>query len=135
MNTLEQDHIVRFLTAFQRREKGHLLHYVIFEWADGGDLSDFWQEIARPELSPSMVLWAITQLHGLAGAMNAARSLKFHHASSVMRSDVHARIRPDKLLWFRHQGGELGTLKFSDWVEVKKIEKSNVQDYITGRSR
>ncbi|KAJ0383086.1 hypothetical protein COL922a_011208 [Colletotrichum nupharicola] len=37
MNKLEQLHIVRFFTAFKRGIPGNESHYLMFEWADGGD--------------------------------------------------------------------------------------------------
>jgi serine/threonine protein kinase len=38
MNELNHEHIVRFITAFRRGSLKDPQHYLIFEWANGGNL-------------------------------------------------------------------------------------------------
>lgn len=112
MNKLKQDHIVRFITAFRRGEQSDLEYYVVFEWADGGNLGGLWDTYPEPELSASRTKWAITQLHGLAQALAAA-----HYLEDGM-SYRHGDLKPANILWF-HDGSEYGTLKIGDWGEAK----------------
>jgi serine/threonine protein kinase len=112
MNELEQEHIVRFITAFQRGNPGDLEHYVVFEWADGGNLRDLWDTDPRPELTASRMKWWIEQLHGLAQALTAA------HYMANGASYRHGDLKPANILWFPG-AHEYGILKIGDWGEAK----------------
>lgn len=116
MNELDQAHIVRFITAFQRGEAEDLEDYVVFEWADGGNLSDFWKGHPREELSAPLIQWVIGQLHGLAQALRAA------HFLDNGFSFRHGDLKPANILWFRGGSG-YGTLKIGDWGEAKLQEQ------------
>jgi serine/threonine protein kinase len=108
MNSLQNDHIVRFMTAFTRGEYDNLEHYVMFEWADGGNLDNFWDEYSIPSLSVSLMKWVVKQLHGLAQALAAAHFIRYRHGD----------LKPANILWFRGGGGH-GILKLGDWGEAK----------------
>jgi serine/threonine protein kinase len=115
MNELRQSHIVRFITAFQRGKQDDMEHYVIFEWADGGNLGDFWRfwdEQPGPRLTPSTMWWVVKQFHGLAQALKSA------HYLAGGASYRHGDLKPANILWFREPGG-YGQLKIGDWGEAK----------------
>jgi serine/threonine protein kinase len=112
MNELRQSHIVRFITAFQRGKQEDLEHYVVFEWADGGNLRNLWDSDPRPKLTPSRMRWWIGQLYGLAQALDAAHNMK----NGV--SYRHGDLKPANILWFPGTDG-YGTLKIGDWGEAK----------------
>lgn len=114
MNTLNQDHIVRFITAFRRRKKNEQEHYLMFEWADGGNLRDLWKAKPQPALTASLVKAVIKQLLGLAEALCAA-----HYLNTTGSSYRHGDLKPANILWF-HAGGEIGKLKIGDWGEAKE---------------
>lgn len=76
MNELNSDHIVRFITAFRRGDEKDLEYYVAFEWADGGNLGNLWDNVPEPELSAPRMRWAIKELHGLAQALAKAHYLE-----------------------------------------------------------
>jgi serine/threonine protein kinase len=116
MNELGQDHIVRFITAFQRGEPEDLEHYVVFEWATGGNLGNLWDKLPTPQLSASLMKWVINQLHGLAQALAAAHYMK----NNV--SYRHGDLKPDNILWFG-DSSDYGTLKIGDWGEAKSHEQ------------
>jgi serine/threonine protein kinase len=108
MNTLENNHIVRFMTAFTRGRLDNLEHYVMFEWADGGNLDNLWDEFSTPTLSVALIEWVVKQLHGLAKALAAAHEIIYRHGD----------LKPANILWFR-EGDGYGILKIGDWGEAK----------------
>jgi serine/threonine protein kinase len=119
MNQLRQEHIVRFITAFRRKgTSDDIEHYVMFEWADGGNLSDLRAAYPNPELTAARIKWVIRQLYGLAQALSKAHYLEDEG------SYRHGDLKPANILWFRRGDTEFGTLKIGDWGEAK--EHANV---------
>ncbi|KAF2683626.1 hypothetical protein K458DRAFT_304318 [Lentithecium fluviatile CBS 122367] len=119
MNSLGQDHIVRFITAFRRGKKNSPEHYLVFEWADGGDLVGLWESNPQPILTASLVKAVIKQLLGLAEALDAAHYLKDENGNYSGASYRHGDLKPQNILWFRDSDG-IGTLKIGDWGEAKR---------------
>lgn len=113
---LKQEHIVRFVTAFRREDAGKLAHYLLCEWADGGNLLEFWASIPKPELSASLIQDATKQLWGLARAICAA-----HYLQKLRHGD----LKPENILRFRGKG-VIGTLKIGDWGLAKFKDDSTV---------
>lgn len=118
MNTLNQDHIVRFISAFRWGKPDALGYYLIFEWADGGNLHDFWKATPKPEPTASLVKAVVTQLLGLAQALSAAHYLTDGGAYSGA-SYRHGDLKPANILWFRDGSDQIGKLKICDWGEAK----------------
>lgn len=116
MNELGQEHIVRFITAFRRRKEHNIEeHYVVFEWANGGNLRDVWNKTSSPDLTSSLLKDAVEQIHGLAMALEAA-----HNLNKTEASYRHGDLKPENILVFKRNGDEvLGTLKIGDWGEAK----------------
>jgi serine/threonine protein kinase len=118
MNELNQEHIVHFVTAFRRRkENGGEEHYLMFEWADGGNLRSLWKDNPFPLLTASLVKDAIKQILGLARALEAA-----HNLNTTGASYRHGDLKPENILLFSG-GGSIGTLKIGDWGEAKEHEQ------------
>jgi serine/threonine protein kinase len=118
MNELNQKHIVRFVTAFRRhRENDGKEHYLIFEWADGGNLRSLWKSTSSPVLTALLVKDAIKQILGLARALEAA-----HNLNRTGASYRHGDLKPENILLFSG-GGSLGTLKIGDWGEAKEHDQ------------
>jgi serine/threonine protein kinase len=115
MNELGQKHIVRFITAFQRGKQEDLEHYVVFEWADGGNLRNLWDKYPIPDLSARRMNWWIRQLHGLSQALAAAHYMEDGH------SYRHGDLKPANILWFPGTD-DYGILKIGDWGEAKSHE-------------
>jgi serine/threonine protein kinase len=114
MNNLNQEHIVHFVTAFRRRKtSGDAEHYLIFEWADGGNLHTLWNSIANPTLIVSLVKDTLKQILGLAKALEAA-----HNLNKTGASYRHGDLKPENILVFSGNGS-IGTLKIGDWGEAK----------------
>jgi serine/threonine protein kinase len=119
MNTLHQDHIVRFITAFRRGSSEMPEYYLMFEWADGGNLHDLWRTIPEPSLTAPTVKWVIRQLHGLAKALSAVHCPKSAQGDTGA-SWRHGDLKPENILWFRDDNRDrIGTLKIGDWGEAK----------------
>ncbi|KAI4694796.1 hypothetical protein J4E81_006397 [Alternaria sp. BMP 2799] len=114
MNQLEEDHIVLFMTSFQGGTQESPEYYVLFEWADGGNLSDFWKHYDL-DRTASLMKWVMEQLCGLAKALSRAHNLE--NGASYRHGD----IKPGNILWFRGsaESGEYGILKIGDWGEAK----------------
>jgi serine/threonine protein kinase len=115
MNELNQEHIVRFITAFRRpRKHGGSEHYMIIEWADGGNLRSMWKRKPSPNLTVTLIKDAMFQILGLARALEAAHNLDINGVSYC-----HGDLKPENILCFDN-GRAIGTLKIGDWGQVKE---------------
>lgn len=113
MNEKCNDHILRFITAFTRGDsfENRSYYYLVFEWAEGGSLEDLWKEVTRPHLNPDLMAEAVTQLRGLASAIQVT------HVQAWMR---HGDLKPENILRFRPTSTAIfGTLKIGDWRLAK----------------
>lgn len=116
MNELQQDNIVRFITAFRRIKRHGDEHYVIFEWADGGNLQNLWDTTPSPVLTGSLIRLVVEQIHGLAAALSAAHNLG--GPDTLGASYRHGDLKPENILVFKTEG-PIGKLKIGDWGEAK----------------
>jgi serine/threonine protein kinase len=115
MNELNHKHIVRFITSFRRRDTSdEIEHYVMLEWADGGNLRDFYAAYPNPDITAKLVKWVVRQLHGLAQVLSKAHNLKDDG------SYRHGDLKPANILWFKEGDTKFGTLKIGDWGEAKE---------------
>jgi serine/threonine protein kinase len=116
MRSLGEEHIVNFITAF--RLLGQDEHYLMLEWADGGNLRNLWERFPRI-LTPELVKDVFEQLLGLSRALD-----KVHNPDNEA-SDNHFRhgdLKPENILWFKDESGstKLGILKIGDWGLAKQ---------------
>lgn len=116
MNDLQQENIVRFITAFRRKKRYGDEHYVMFEWADGGNLQNLWDKTPSPALSGSLIRLVLEQIHGLANALSAAHNLG--GSDTLGASYRHGDLKPENILVFKNDG-PIGQLKIGDWGEAK----------------
>jgi serine/threonine protein kinase len=121
MNELpNQNNIVEFVTAFRRcrishgEESIHEEHYLMFEWADLGNLGSLWEETEEHELTSKLVKDVVNQLWGLSSALKAA-----HYLDSTDSSIRHGDLKPENILRFS-SASSIGTLKIGDWGEAKR---------------
>lgn len=121
MNSLNEPKIVQFLTAFARGDPGSQKHYLMFEYATGGNLRQLWKTVLRPKLTPQLVYDAVHQLQGLADALQAA-----HDPTIGQLRFRHGDLKPENILWFKDASSTgdsgLGTLKIADWGLAKQHE-------------
>jgi serine/threonine protein kinase len=125
MNGLNQDHIVRFVTAFRRKSNFGNEHYLIFEWADGGNLCDLWRRMPSPVPTAQVIKDIVKQILGLAKALEAA-----HNLNETGASYRHGDIKPENILVFRGKTSvssdeeSIGTFKIADWGEAREHEQA-----------
>lgn len=101
---LHNPNIIQFMAAVTRDHE----RFLMFEWADGGNLREFWSR--TPRLTRPFVKNVIAQLRGLAHALEEMHSLKYRHGD--MKPENILRIKPDA-----NQAAstlDVGTLKICD---------------------
>lgn len=123
-------HLVTLLTTFTFQQR----YYLLFEWAEGGNLEDLWRVIQQPNirLDQTWVLWLAEQCQGL------AEGLRGIHNTQVSRNEEsqdyltvsnsgdsfpekncgrHGDIKPHNVLWFRQGDNDHGhgVLRISDF--------------------
>lgn len=93
--------IIKFITAISRDYE----RYLMFEWANGGNLREFWIN-DRPRLTKPMVKDILIQIRGLADALEEIHSKGFRHGD----------IKPENVLRVKTPGNDsaVGTLKICD---------------------
>ncbi|RFN49035.1 het-domain-containing protein [Fusarium flagelliforme] len=116
MRALREEHIVNFITAFRF---GQDEHYLILEWADGGNLRTLWESFTQP-LTAELVRDAFDQLLGLSRAL-----FRVHNPMDENKLYQHFRhgdLKPENILWFKDSSDStrIGTLKIGDWGLAKQ---------------
>ncbi|KAI2607929.1 hypothetical protein GGR54DRAFT_652019 [Hypoxylon sp. NC1633] len=99
-------HVVKLLTAFRHGA----CYYLVFPWADGGDLRSLWNENPSPVLDRALLSWVTEQFLGMATALR-----QIHHERRVLPTmegendnsatvsyyGLHGDIKPANILWFK----------------------------------
>jgi serine/threonine protein kinase len=96
--------IIKFMAAITRNYE----RYLMFEWANGGNLRQFWVN-EKPHLTRRLVKDVIGQLHGLASALSKIHFNKLRHGD----------LKPENILRVKNSGNQssgidIGTLKICD---------------------
>lgn len=89
LRQLSHKHLIRAIAYYTKGDK----HYVMFPWARGGNLRDFWKK-DPPPLNPQYLEWVFGQLTGLAEAI-----VKLHH-SHTSQHWRHGDLKPENILCF-----------------------------------
>lgn len=91
------------LQELSKRNHPHLIHriatvthgkrfLILSDWADGGDLKTFWEQTPKPIVDPPLVSGVVTQLCGLASAIELMHN--GYHAGTLSRSVSHSPLSP-----------------------------------------
>ncbi|EWZ85597.1 serine/threonine protein kinase [Fusarium oxysporum f. sp. lycopersici MN25] len=96
MRHLDHNHLIQAI-AFYRKGPNNCL---VFPWARGGDLANFWRTDAS-NLDEDLVEWALAQIEGICHGI-----MSLHDES--MR---HGYLKPEKILHFPQKSGGHGLLK------------------------
>ncbi|KAF4488648.1 Mitogen-activated protein kinase kinase kinase 6 [Colletotrichum fructicola Nara gc5] len=107
--SLKHKHIIERIAAITRGEN----RYFMFQWADGGNLRDFWKSHPTPEFDANLVRESVTQLRGLADALAALHNYK---GEGNYR---HGDLKPENILRFEDKTF-VGTLKIADMGLAKR---------------
>lgn len=123
---------MQLLTAF--KYKGD--YYLLFPWAEGGNLEDLWRSNEDPPMSKEVVLWVSKQCYGIATGLHEIHERQLSNRSqispgqhkdnslltvpsSIRREEygLHGDIKPQNILWFIESSKSLGegVLKISDF--------------------
>lgn len=89
---------------------------MLFRWANG-NLREFWESDPSPEQSHSQVRWMLAQLCGIADGL---RNIHGKIPSSKLSTNEktagrHGDIKPENILWLRHDGSNNTHLLISDF--------------------
>ncbi|KAF7539408.1 hypothetical protein G7054_g2157 [Neopestalotiopsis clavispora] len=105
LNGLNNDHLIKCITTYQQGKS----HYVVFPWAEGGNLREFWATQSKAPRDIHLVMWTLRQMLGLANA------LKQLHIFTHEQNCRHGDLKPENILHFREAAqSEYGTLVISD---------------------
>ena len=111
ISDLDHENLIKRIAAITRGRQKLLL----FLWADGGNLRDFWKELPEPQLTPTLVKDIIYQLRGMAEALD-----KLHHFKHQYHYR-HGDIKPENILHFPDstKRSPIGIFKISDLGSAK----------------
>jgi serine/threonine protein kinase len=105
LRELNHPNLIRHIAAITRGDK----HFLMFYWAQGGNLRDFWRRDKTPNVTPELVRDVLQQLRGMAEALQ-----KLHE----FRGEGHFRhgdIKPENILAFPSPApSQTGIFKISD---------------------
>lgn len=105
---IENAHLIQHLVTFERGPR----YYVIFPWANGGSLSDFWQSTNFENGTGKLTLWVLRQMLGVTSAIASLHAINCRHGD----------LKPENILHFRGKDAELGTLVIAD-VGVSRVHR------------
>ncbi|KAI0437012.1 kinase-like protein [Xylaria telfairii] len=113
---LKHPHLIRHIATIQHGE----LYYVIFPWADGGNLSDFWKSDpdALQTRPPSLFKWSFQQMFGLVDGLFALHEVNCRHGDLKPENILHFRAPDNSTL----QHIQSGTLVIAD-VGVSRVHQ------------
>jgi serine/threonine protein kinase len=105
ISDLSHTHLIQRIAAITRGKQ----RYLMFLWADGGNLRDFWENHPTPEVTANLVKNIIEELRGMAEALQKLHAYRgqYHYR--------HGDIKPENILNFPDpQNLRIGTFKISD---------------------
>ncbi|KAF2468328.1 kinase-like protein [Lindgomyces ingoldianus] len=108
-------HLIRHFATFKKGP----VYYVVFPWAGGGSLKDFWENEDSNPRTPELVLWFLRQILGITSALK-----ELHDDSRNIR---HGDLKPENILHFGR--GSKGILVTAD-VGVSRVhghQKTNMR--------
>ncbi|KAF2204221.1 hypothetical protein GQ43DRAFT_453902 [Delitschia confertaspora ATCC 74209] len=124
INKLSHNHIIPRIAAFTRGQN----RYFMFQWADGGNLQDFWKDKPPPDLGARFVFDIIQQLRGLADALDHLHRFGPSDSDATSESFRHGDLKPENILRFLVSDG-LGTWKIADMGLAKHhMSPTHVRD-------
>lgn len=134
----KKNHLTSLLAAYETDNKQEFC--LLFHWADGGNLRQFWEQQSHHDLDMSWFCWMAEQCRGLADGLSGIHCAKLSHEEMVaalgpelgpIYEDVslnnakgderdygrHGDIKPQNILWFCDDPNRWGhgVLKLTDF--------------------
>jgi serine/threonine protein kinase len=100
--------LIKPVAAYQIREERCL----IFPWADGGNLGNYWENHGQKSPEIQSLQWIVLQFVGLCSALEEL------HDSNCRHGD----LKPENILWFKGDNN-MGTLQIADMGLARFHEK------------
>jgi serine/threonine protein kinase len=89
---LNHFHLIRHLATFGVGKK----HYVVFPWAGGGNLRQYWKGHDQDKRTPELALWCLQQMLHMVSALEALHSINCRHGDlkpeNILHFDVNSRL-------------------------------------------
>ncbi|EFQ25724.1 protein kinase domain-containing protein [Colletotrichum graminicola M1.001] len=101
----DNKHITQYLETFSQEGRS----YIIFPFAKGGDLENFWDTKKSRPRNRRLALWCLEQMFGLARGLQV-----LHEFLGDDKNCRHGDLKPGNILHFLTDGGD-GTLKIADF--------------------
>lgn len=85
-------HLIRHLATFGVG----IRHYVVFPWAGGGNLRQYWKRHDQDERTPELALWCLQQMLYMVSALEALHSINCRHGDlkpeNILHFDVNRKL-------------------------------------------
>ncbi|KAK2025438.1 kinase domain-containing protein [Colletotrichum zoysiae] len=101
----DNKHITQYLETFSQGDRS----YIIFPFAKGGDLENFWETRDSRQRDRRLALWCLEQMLGLAKGLQV-----LHEFLGDNKNCRHGDLKPGNILHFFTDGSD-GTLKIADF--------------------
>ncbi|KAH7371419.1 kinase-like domain-containing protein [Pyrenochaeta sp. MPI-SDFR-AT-0127] len=89
INKLDHPHIVKCIAAIRRGNS----RYLMFPWADGKSLRDYWDQAPRKAPNANIIQQAIVQLRGIADALDGLHNFDGGHLNNTdINNDVSTAL-------------------------------------------
>jgi serine/threonine protein kinase len=140
-------HLIRLLVTYSYRDE----FYLLFPWADGGNLQDLWKEgYPDPMVPPRderLAQWLSGQILGVVEGLRMIHDSETQpssHGASLKSTDVnrkygrHGDLKPENILWFKTYHSDdkacfMGLLKISDFG-MTSFHASQTRSMLEARS-
>ncbi|KAI0891514.1 hypothetical protein F4806DRAFT_305061 [Annulohypoxylon nitens] len=110
-------HLIKPIAAYQIGEDQCL----IFLWAHGGNLSDYWRNFENQRLELESLHWIFGQIKGICSALDEL------HAGNTRHGD----LKPENILWFQDESNH-GIFQIADFGLAGFHEKDRQTKYRKG---
>jgi serine/threonine protein kinase len=115
-------HITQSLATFEQGVSTKARYYIIFPFAEGGDLTNFWRSKDIRSRTPALALWSLQQMLGIAEALQG-----LHKDMDTGSNCRHGDLKPGNILHFVTDGQPEGMLKICDFG-ISRIHNSETID-------
>ncbi|KAF6803119.1 tol-like protein [Colletotrichum musicola] len=94
MRGLNHPHLIKAIAYYTRG----LSHVIMFPWAGGGNLRDYWKKDLPRKLDAEFISWAFGQFCGLASAIE-----ELHSSTKDTDTCRHGDLKPENILCFENK--------------------------------